>query len=268
MPFGSQPKDLSQIPISCVYVPGTGFVPLQGWTNINTDAQSNQSTGLVTAGGFTEQASLSAGALNADLVPGTDVSGYKTLSLHINTNAYSGTLSFQCSNDNTNWLSVNMSQPVFGNLVTTTSGTNLMFWCAVNFRYFRCRMTSYTSGAAQGTLELYTAPSVVNTNVNQGTTPWLIAGPTGNSAQPANTAGNVVIKGSSGWLFHAIVTTLGTVGLTIYDNASTNSGTPLLVIPASAAVGTIYSFPSGARALNGITSAGVLNCPAVTFHYS
>ncbi len=268
MTYPKQPFDGGQIPISCVYVPGVGFVPLQGSSNINTDAQGNQSTGVVTAGGFTEQASLSAGALNADLVPSTDVSGYKTLSLHINTNAYSGTLSFQCSNDNTNWLSVNMSQPVFGNLVTTTSGTNLMFWCAVNFRYFRCRMTSYTSGAAQGTLELYTAPSVVNTNVNQGTTPWLVAGPNANGAQAANSAANTVIKGSPGWLYHAIVTTLGTAGLTIYDNATTNAGTPLLVIPASAAVGTIYSFPSGARALNGITSAGVLNCPAVTFHYS
>src|SRR5258708_11062670 len=129
-----------------------------------------------------------------------------------------------------------------------------MFWCAVNFRYFRCRMTSYTSGAAQGTLELYTAPSVVNTNVNQGTTPWLVAGPNANGAQAANSAANTVIKGSPGWLYHAIVTTLGTAGLTIYDKPTTHPGTPFLLIPPHAAGRAIYSFPTRARAPHDNTS--------------
>jgi hypothetical protein len=92
--------------------------------------------------------------------------------------------------------------------------------------------------------------------------------PSHNATQAANTSGDVVVKGTPGTLWSATVTTLGTAGLDIFDNASAGSGTKLLSIPASAAVGTIYNFNSGAPALNGITSHGVLNCPAVTFSYS
>ncbi len=95
-----------------------------------------------------------------------------------------------------------------------------------------------------------------------------VAGPVLSFTQPANTAGAVVGKASPGKLWSATVTTLGTAGLVIYDNASVASGTQLLSIPASAAVGTIYNFTNGAPAANGIVSGGVLNCPAVTFSYS
>jgi hypothetical protein len=110
-------------------------------------------------GDFTEQASLSAGSLNADLVPSTDVSNYKWLSLHINANAYSGTLTFQCSNDNVNWIGITLYKldtASANNAGTATSLTNVMFAGPTSYRYFRVRMTSYTSGTGQGTLELYT----------------------------------------------------------------------------------------------------------------
>jgi hypothetical protein len=93
-------------------------------------------------------------------------------------------------------------------------------------------------------------------------------GPTATFAQPANTAGVVVGKNSPGTLWSATVTTTGTAGLDIYDNATTNSGTKLLSIPANAVVGTIYNFTNGSPAANGIVSNGVANCPAVTISYS
>lgn len=96
----------------------------------------------------------------------------------------------------------------------------------------------------------------------------LVKGPTATGTQAGNTAGNVVVKGTPGTLWSATVTTLGTAALSIYDNATTNSGTILLTIPASAAVGTIYQFTNGQPAANGITSGGVTNCPAVTFAFS
>lgn len=98
-------------------------------------------------------------------------------------------------------------------------------------------------------------------------TPVPIGGSTATGTQAANTSGNVVIKGSAGRLWNAVVTATGTAALSIYDNASTNSGTILLTIPANAAIGTIYSFPGGQPAANGIVSAGVSSCPAVTFGY-
>lgn len=99
---------------------------------------------------------------------------------------------------------------------------------------------------------------------NDGT---FIKPPTTTATQAANTAGNVVVKASAGALYSATITATGTAGLNIYDNASTNSGTILLAIPANATVGTIYSFPAGQPAANGIVSNGVANCPAVTFAY-
>lgn len=92
--------------------------------------------------------------------------------------------------------------------------------------------------------------------------------PTNSFTQPANTAGDVVGKNAPGRLWSATVTTTGTAGLDIYDNASAGSGTKLLSIPANATVGTVYNFTNGAPAANGITSHGVANCPAVTIYYS
>jgi hypothetical protein len=43
MAFGATPSDSSNIPIGCVYVPGTGFKALQGGTQF-TDASSNDSS--------------------------------------------------------------------------------------------------------------------------------------------------------------------------------------------------------------------------------
>jgi hypothetical protein len=148
-------------------------------------------------GDFTEQASLSAGSLNADLVPATDVSAYKWLSLHINANAYSGTLTFQCSNDNSNWVNTDLCIAGSATYSTTTTATNVLVHGPVAFRYFRVRMTVYTSGTAQGTLELYTnatmtpfigigsnGSSVSQTGTwtvqpgnTQNTTPWLVNTP-------------------------------------------------------------------------------------------
>lgn len=64
--------------------------------------------------------------------------------------------------------------------------------------------------------------------------------------------GTVVVKPSAGRLLKVVITTVtASATCTLYDNASTNAGTPLLVIPAAAAVGTIYDVRLPAA--NGIT---------------
>ena len=60
-----------------------------------------------------------------------------------------------------------------------------------------------------------------------------------------------VVKASPGRLCKVTVTTvLSAAAITFYDNASAASGTVLAVIPASAAVGTVYDFQISA--VNGI----------------
>lgn len=78
----------------------------------------------------------------------------------------------------------------------------------------------------------------------------------------AGTVANTVIKGTPGRIGKVVVTVLGTNPLSIYDNATTNSGTILLTIPASAPAGSIYDvqFPAAA----GITVAGNAANPGVT----
>src|SRR5262245_49268074 len=44
MAFGAQPVDSLNVPISSVYVPGTGFIALSGSATTNTDGSSNVST--------------------------------------------------------------------------------------------------------------------------------------------------------------------------------------------------------------------------------
>jgi len=152
-----------------------------------------------------ELGNLNAGVLNADLVPAIDVSAFSRFSLQINTSAYVGTLTFQASNDNINFLSyavqnTNVS-PTNGPATSTTNVSNIIYAAPIQFRYLRIRMTSYTSGSAQGTLELYTtsdshyagATSIIGGNISNNTAdsgnPVKIGG-VYNSIKPILTSGN------------------------------------------------------------------------------
>jgi len=116
--------------------------------------------GLPVAPQYTEQASLTAGSLNADLVASTDVSAYRWMSLHIN-GTYSGTLSFQASNDNSNWLNFPLVdlQGFTGTSKSALASVGGLWTGPTNFRYLRVRMTAYSSGTATGVLELSAVPS-------------------------------------------------------------------------------------------------------------
>lgn len=140
-----------------------------GTNKATIDASGN----LQVKGGYVELSGLSASALNADLVPSTDVSAYKWLSLHVS-GTYSGTVSFQASNDTVNWANV-MLMPAggFSSGQTSTTSANIIYGAPVQFRFFRVRMTGYTSGTVNGTLELYTSPAsltYIGVNANQNGT--------------------------------------------------------------------------------------------------
>jgi len=81
------------------------------------------------------------------------------------------------------------------------------------------------------------------------------------TAISAGTAANTVISANPGKLCRILVTTVGTNPLQVFDNASTNSGTIIAALAASAPIG-IYDFQMPAA--NGITVAGNAANPAVT----
>lgn len=61
-----------------------------------------------------------------------------------------------------------------------------------------------------------------------------------------------------------VTTTLSAAAVTLYDNASSASGTVVDVIPASTAAGTIHTFPSPIKLSNGLY-ASFAGTGAITF---
>lgn len=88
------------------------------------------------------------------------------------------------------------------------------------------------------------------------------------TAIASGTASNTVVKASAGRLARISITSAAgtTTGTTpIYDNATTNSGTILVVVPNNQAVGSIIDV--NLPAANGITVGGVANSPGMTISF-
>lgn len=222
--------------------------------------------------------SLSAGALNADLVPSMNVSQWKWISLYVGTDAFVGTLMPQISfnpSDASSWKNIKM-YPVttldandIGDYGITT--INIALGAPVIAPYFRVRMTSYTSGSATGVLQvskdglpgfqliasyssLRTTQSKIGLINNDGWQTTAIA---------AGVTGNTVVSNASGMLSRIIVTATGTNKMNVYDNASAASGTVIGIVPANQAVDG-KPFDLRMPTSNGITVQGNVNNPGVT----
>lgn len=80
-------------------------------------------------------------------------------------------------------------------------------------------------------------------------------------------AANNVVRDVATRLRRVLVTTAGTGAgnVLIYDNATTNSGMVIGVIPATVAIGTVYEFDMPCRF--GIVVANVLSGPVLTVNY-
>ena len=92
--------------------------------------------------------------------------------------------------------------------------------------------------------------------------------PDATAAVPTGAA-NTVISAVPGRLMRITITPTGTAaaspGVPIYDNATTNSGRVLFVVPGNAAVGSFYDVEMPAA--NGLVAANVLNGPAFTVSF-
>lgn len=131
---------------------------------------------------------LTAGSLNADLIPSVDVSNYRYGAVTI-TGTWVGTLTYQGSIDNSTFFTINTmstsgSTSGFSTGTTTINGTQQF---PIFFKYLRVRMTSYTSGTANGVVQYLTLPPISNSGAiaQQGT--WTVgANSATGSAVPAN----------------------------------------------------------------------------------
>lgn len=140
----------------------------------------------------------------------TDAGNYKWISVHIT--AYtSGTITFQGSNDNATWNSINLSQEGVATAATATATTGAGLWTGpLNFRYFRLNITGAGSTNA-GTVLFFTNGGALATYgisaAQSGT--WTVgANSTTGSAVPAN-GFYMAGKDASGNLAGVLVSSLG-----------------------------------------------------------
>lgn len=92
----------------------------------------------------------------AQAVGATDASNYVWVSVQIQSQGTSSTVTFQASNDNTNWYSMALSQTsaTLSAGLTNTTGTGV-FHGALPSRYFRLNVTGISAGTTSGTIEFF-----------------------------------------------------------------------------------------------------------------
>lgn len=224
MPSYTLPLDANSRPASGGYTPAIGVITLQTGTP-TTDGLGVTSAPLNVvlvpdSGTYQEQSALSAGYQGAYLVPMTDVSAFKWLSLHI-TGGYNGTLAFQVSNNGQDWDSYPMSQQsIPGVLLSTVTNLTGIFGGPVIARYFQVQMVNYGTGIATGTLEQYVVPPALPTAIapsgikvdGSGVTQPVVGVVTINTSNqsPIPISGNITTSDAS----------VGTIGVTAPVSAS------------------------------------------------
>lgn len=100
----------------------------------------------------------SANALNGLAIVATDCSNYSYLSLQLTGNLV-GVVTFEASNDNTNWVATYLYANGSAALPGINTNNNGIFYCNKVARYFRARVSNYTSGTINATLSLGTCPT-------------------------------------------------------------------------------------------------------------
>lgn len=103
--------------------------------------------------GIVSTTSASASSISTP-IDAVDVSNASIIALQVQ-GTFNLTLTFEASNNNTNWFAVQMSRidNQGGSLVSQQPGSNqTIFTAPVGFRYFRVRVSAYSSGTANLTL--------------------------------------------------------------------------------------------------------------------
>jgi hypothetical protein len=160
---------------------------------LKSDGTTGSQNALMTTGSFL---SVPFTTTTAQAVGSTDAGNYRWVSIHITTQGGSSTVTFQTSNDNTNWVStaLNFSTSVATVPTTSTTSAGVVFQGPLQARYFRLNVTGIVSGTTAGTIvfsALPTAMNVVGGQVTQSGT-WTVGS---NSATGSAVPANAFYKG-------------------------------------------------------------------------
>jgi hypothetical protein len=89
-------------------------------------------------------------AAEATPIAATCVENYSRAAVQLS-GTWSATVTFECSVDGTNWVSLEMQMGGTSGNTSTTTTANGIFWCPLACRYFRARISDYTSGTVVAT---------------------------------------------------------------------------------------------------------------------
>lgn len=173
---------------------------------------------------------------------------------------WSGTISFQQSNDGISWFSVAaLAAPGSGGVQVTSTTTNGMWFMVVQAKYFRALFTSYSSGTAVVTVRLVSDGSINYSFSGSSATGANSDQIQGSAASGATDAGNPVKVGGR---FNTTAPTLtdGQRG-----DAQLTSRAELLVSISTGGIGTT----TGANTADGISAnQGSLNVRAFGYAFN
>lgn len=137
-------------------------------------------------------------ALGQFPIAATDVSNYRWVSVWLN----GGTLTciFEGSNDNSNWTTVALlstGATTSQAAINSANPSNAIFHGPINFKYFRVRVSAYTSGTVSAIAEFFMSPSGIQSigatvlpgnTVN--TSPWYVRQQLGTRSDTYTVTGN------------------------------------------------------------------------------
>jgi hypothetical protein len=97
----------------------------------------------------------------AQAVGSTDCSNYRWVSMHVTSQGTSSVITFQTSNDNTNWTNalLNSTASITGGVAASTSSGGAIYAGPINARYFRLNVTGISAGTTAGTIEFFGSPN-------------------------------------------------------------------------------------------------------------
>ncbi len=226
---------------------GALLVQMSDGTNTPTVLVGDTGQNALVATGARKEVTFTTTTVQA--VASTDVSNYRTVSVHVIAQGTNSTVVFQGSNDNTNWVTVPLSfANVSATTATSTTSAGVLLTGTLNFRYFRLNVTGISAGTTSGVIEFfsyYVAQTVLPVNPVQQST--------GSAAitSVASSATTVSLLVSNGSRKGVIITNDGTANLFL-AYASTASTTAFTVKLPPSAVWEMPPPPIYTGAISGI----------------
>lgn len=235
----------------------TGYVPVlvkNGQLEITNDTGNPLPVGPAAQLNVTGSAS----ANNTDLIS-VACDAYRSVNFQI-TGTWSGTITYQVSNDNANWVAFNV---IASNAITSGSSTtsNLVAYGALTgYQFFRIRFTAYTSGTASVTA--YFSREIIGT----GALP-------GNSVTISNITGSATSSATTLYTVNSAATTnaanikasgANLYGLSVMNTSATTKYVRLFNLTTAPTMGT--SVPIMVVAVPATSSKEIQYVPALRFN--